>query len=459
MPQIGILFDAQKLGSGFYGYTAFRILFTVAPPRELAGCSLYHGEVGDGRQRPYCIAIESEQPAVLNRLRQAFLNSMARGLMPHGQRFLEDVALHEEVLALAARVSSTGQIADCTSRWLQEAWQRATSQSALVTPASEDPLPVSAKLEPKPRAEARVSIRLPDRIPLALRTSAAGRRALAWLIGFSVAGAVFPWYGLSLAIACMLCSAGLILALGIRWRLWAEVDLSGSGVMDEALKLLGAKPLTVVAEKLSTSAAQASPLLRRLAGAARLADATAGALLSAEHSRADDRLADADAGEVRLYSAGTLIAALVSFAVMWVWRGAEAAGLEAPRLAMAGLSGAGILWVLSGLLRVRAQRLEAEVTRLAAQRWLPAIGRNSGGGQRAQTDSLEKTLHELALEFQALRKALEHRRDSEVADTLADLRSSLDQLTPVLAGFREPFVLQAVPAPAMQRPKAMSATA
>src|SRR5689334_1855989 len=104
MSQLGILFDAQKLGSGFYGYTAFRILFTVAPPRDLADCTLYHGEVGDGRDRPYCIAIESEQPTVLNRIRQAFANSMARGLMPHGQRFFEGLALQEEVLALAARI-------------------------------------------------------------------------------------------------------------------------------------------------------------------------------------------------------------------------------------------------------------------------------------------------------------------------------------------------------------------
>src|SRR5262245_11018542 len=130
--QFGILFDAQKLGSGFYGYTAFRILFTVVPPAQLAGCSLYHGEVGDGRNRPYCIAIESDDRSLLMRLRNSFAQSMARGLMPLGERFADEGTLAEEVLALAARVGARGEITDCQSRWLHEAWQRAVGHSPAV---------------------------------------------------------------------------------------------------------------------------------------------------------------------------------------------------------------------------------------------------------------------------------------------------------------------------------------
>ncbi|MBI4904542.1 MAG: hypothetical protein HY820_12950 [Acidobacteria bacterium] len=459
MPQLGVLFDAQKLGSGFYGYTAFRILFTVAPPRDLAGCALYHGEVGDGRHRPYCIAVESDQPAVLNRLRQAFANSMARGLMPHGERFLEGIALQEEVLALAARVTQAAQIADCSSRWLQEAWQRATSQAALVTPTSSEALPVAAKPEPRPKAENKIIIRLPNRIPLALRTSPGGRRAVAWLLGFSMAGAALPWLGFGLASCALLFTVGFVLSTAIRWRIWSESDLAGEDVMEEALKLLGAKPLTEVSEKLSTSALQASPLLRRLGSTARLADANAGALLSSEHGRADTFGRGADISEVRLYSGGTFLAAAISLSAMWVSQGPGPAMLEAPRLLLAGLSGATLLWMLAGLLNVSALRLESQVTRLTALRWLPSLGRNVAPAVRAQNDGIEKGLHELAVEFQNLRTALEHQRESEVAETLSDLRSSLDQLTPVLAGFREPFVLQAVPMPAVPRPKAMSATA
>src|SRR5262245_10291588 len=106
MPQLGIVFDAQKLGSGFYGYTAFRILFSVLPPRELSGCSLYHGEIGDGRTRPYCIALECDNLPLIARIRQTFSSSMARGLMPPSARFLDESSLQEEVLALAARISA-----------------------------------------------------------------------------------------------------------------------------------------------------------------------------------------------------------------------------------------------------------------------------------------------------------------------------------------------------------------
>lgn len=458
MPQLGILFDAQKLGSGFYGYTAFRILFTVAPPRDLAGCALYHGEVGDGRNRPYCISIESDQPAVISRLRQAFASSMARGLMPHGERFLEGVALQEEVLALAARVTNNAQMADCSSRWLQEAWQRATSQAALVTPTASEPLPVTAKAEPRPKVEHKVVIRLPERIPLSLRTTPGGRRALAWLLGFSAAGVALPWLGWGLASCAMVAAAGLVLATSIRWRLWGESSLSGEDVLEEALKLLGAKPLTEVSEKLSASAPQASPLLRRLGSAARLADANGGALLSAEHARADAGDHTANVAELRLYAFGTLLSAAISLAAMWAWQGPAPALMEAPRLVMAGLSGAALLWILSGLLDVRARRIDAEVTRLTALRWLPALGRNVAPA-KGSSEGIEKALHDLAVEFQNLRVAMERQRGSEVAETIADLRSSLDQLTPVLAGFREPFVLQAVPMPTVARPKAMSATA
>lgn len=451
MPQLGILFDAQKLGSGFYGYTAFRILFTVLPPRELAGCGLFHGEIGDGRTRPYCIAIENDSLPLLARIRQTFATSMARGLLPAGSRFLDGGTLTEEVLALAARVDANGEMVDCHSRWLQEAWQRAQGQAALVSPE-----PPRATVKAKPVQESRVPPNLPDSVPIGLRCSASSAKALAFLVAFSAGGALAPWVGAGIAICAMMATAGALQAVAMLWRLWAEETISGRDVVMEAKKLLGAKPIHEVSEKLVSAASQASPLLRRLHVSTRAGDMAGACLIAEEHSRADQYALSAGIRELRTHAWGVLGIALCSIAAMTVFQGQQAAFAETPRLAAVGLSGCLVLHWMASVLCVRGERMESRIRRQLAAEWLPALAK-ALPAQRAQSESLERSLHELTQEFQSMRTALERRRDSEFVDTMSDLRSAVEQLTPVLAGFREPFVLQAVPAAA--RPKAMSATA
>ncbi len=453
MAQIGILFDTQKLGSGFYGYTAFRILFSVAPPSDLGGCQLYHGEVGEGRSRPYCIALESDDTSVLSRVKLLFAKSMARGLLPLGSRFLDEAALQEEVLALAARIDESGEMTDCHSRWLQEAWQRARGQSALAAP--EQPRP-----QAKPAADSRAHAKLPSRVPHALGWSRLGQRAIALLGAVSVGGALLPWIGWASAICAMVFIAGVIQGTQLRIRLWAEESLSSEDVLVEAQKLLSTKPLHEVCDKLQAPGPQASPLLRRVLATCRVssssADLAAACHLAEQQALAEEEALDADTREIQMFAWSCSATALLSLAIVWSLHGAAAALALAPRMALLGLATSLPLHLMGGLLRFAAMRLQARVRMRIAHTWLPAL-RKVLSTPKTQTDSLEQALNRLAGEMQAMRASLELRRDEDFVETLAELRSSVDELIPVLAGFREPFVLQAVPASG--RAKVMSATA
>jgi hypothetical protein len=452
MAQIGILFDTQKLGSGFYGYTAFRILFSVLPPRELTGCLLYHGEVGDGRSRPYCIAVESDDDALLVRVRQSFTRSMARGLLPLPARFLDEAALQEEVLALAARVGVSGEMTDCQSRWVQEAWQRAQGQSALAAPEQ-------VQMTAKP-PESRPQAKLPNRVPYALRWSPAGQRAIAFLAAFSVGGALLPWMGWPLAICATVFIAGLIHGTQLRMRLWAQESLSGDEMLAEALKLLSSKPLHEVCDKLQSPGPQSSPLLRRVLATCRVTasspDLGVACHLAGQQALAEEESLVADVREIHLFAWGCSATVVLSLAVYWTFLGPAAALSLAPRLLLFGLSTCAPLHAMAVLLRLSGMRFEAQVRMRIALKWLPAL-RKVLSVPKTQTDSLEQALSRLSEEMHAMRASLDMRRDKDFVETLAELRASVDELIPVLAGFREPFVLQAVPASG--RPKAVGATA
>ncbi len=45
MSMLGILFDSEKLGDIFYGSVAYQIFFDALDTRQLAGCTLYSGDI------------------------------------------------------------------------------------------------------------------------------------------------------------------------------------------------------------------------------------------------------------------------------------------------------------------------------------------------------------------------------------------------------------------------------
>lgn len=487
--QLGILFDAQKLGTGFYGYTAFRILFTMVPPAELSGCSLYHGEVGDGRNRPYCIAIESNDRALLMRFKNAAAQSMARGLMPLSERFAEDAMLQEEVLALATRITVNGEMADCQSRWLQEAWVRAMGQAvapvleptkphyaaplpaapgsnpaAAATPAAPTPAakekqtPTTQKA--KPAAEGKLPLpQLAGRVPMALRWTSLGRNAFAWLFAFSVGGACVPWLGWPLSVSILVLCVPMVWGSSLRLRMWAEENLSSQEMHDEMVRNLRTAQAPDFCDQLNTEVAQASPLLRRLRAATQVwigsGDLAGACQVVTQQLRSDQADFQAEILYFRTLLWGTLAVPACMLAGMRLFSGAAASAEEGPRLIFFAIFSWTLLSWMASLLSIARERSEAQLDRMISTGWMPAMTKALPAPKT--TAAGEHALQDLTNEVEQIYKRLHDRHKDELTQTVEGLRETISQLTPVLAGFREPFVLQAVPVNGRQKP--MSATA
>lgn len=376
MPQLGILFDTQKLGAGFYGYTSFRILFSVLKTSDLAGCSLHHGVVDEDGRQTYCIAVETELARGLTQIRQKVKASVARGLLPPESRFLDERDLEAEQLSFVASVSDSGELYNCRSRWLLEVWDR--SQTAMrpvaaaaipvVSLATETARPQPPQAPAKPRAE---------RVPFPLWWSHHGRRAFALMMAFCVGGAMLPLLGCGVSLCVMLSVAGAVQGVAMLWRLWAEQQVSGEHTLDETKKMLGVRNPAEICCKLESPVAQASPLLRAVKAITYhwtlTRDAAAVSAILDHQRKAEEHLLRADLEELRFVSWGVPALALCSFYAMQVFVGVTESWLEAPRLALAGGAGWMILEGLRASIRSSAERLYAEVARLSVDSWLPAL--------------------------------------------------------------------------------------
>ncbi len=380
MPQLGILFDIQKLGNGFYGYSCFRILFSVLKASELAACTLSHGVLERDGRRIYCVSIESVRLRSLMTMRHRLSASVARGLMPLDSRFVEEDDLYGDELALAASVSETGELMNCQSRWILEVWQR--SQVALAP--SPSPLPVEpqavAVAVARPvvtAAAARNDARIPDRVPFPLWWSLHGRRAFAWLASCCLGGALLPLFGAGVAACIALALAGVLQGLTMQWRLRTERNLSGPAIVEEAAKLISNRTATEICQRLQRPGAQSSPLLRAFQAITRHWAAThdaAGATAILEHHRqAEEHILRADLEELRFISWGVPALALCSFFGMQVFVGVPESWMEAPKLALIGASGWLAVEALRSAVRSTADRLYGEIARLTLGFWLPAI--------------------------------------------------------------------------------------
>ena len=126
MPKIGILFDIDELEDSMYGHAAYKVLFEAIDTRQLAGCSLSDGDTNAtlrGSANQYCIAVESPDASKIVIVKNALGGSTAKGLLPLSSRFLEDSLVRQEPLVLAARIDSAGELVDCQTFWITNAWK------------------------------------------------------------------------------------------------------------------------------------------------------------------------------------------------------------------------------------------------------------------------------------------------------------------------------------------------
>lgn len=140
MGRLGILFDASKLGGHLYNYAALRSLLATVDPAKLAGCTLSGGDirVPKARTKVYCLAIDSDSPALLQSLRLAFQRPELRGLLPPADRFLDSPAS----LPYLAQIGPNGHLLETAEPWVENAWARSLSAPS--------PPPPAKPIAPKP---------------------------------------------------------------------------------------------------------------------------------------------------------------------------------------------------------------------------------------------------------------------------------------------------------------------
>ncbi|MDX1983932.1 MAG: hypothetical protein SFV51_26900 [Bryobacteraceae bacterium] len=460
MPQLGVLFDTNKLGTGFYGYTSFRIFFTMLRPEDLAGCTILHGELEGRRSRSYCIAVESTSFEVLADIRRKVAESTARALMPEDYRFLDDYGLEGEHLVEAVQVTETGELVERCPRWLYEAWQR----SALSPAPQAVPAQVKTQVKPAPAArpapEPKHGLRLPERVPFPLWWSHHGRRSFALMIAFCCGGALLPWLGCGVSLCIILTMAGLVQGIAMQWRVWTEQQLSGGELVEELKKFAAVRPLDDLVQRLEKPGPQASPLLRTLQSVTRswvsVQDPAVVAAIVEQNQRTEGHMQRADNEELRFLAWAVPAMAVCSFYGMQIFVGVRESWLEAPKLALAGVAGWLVVQGLRCSVSATGERLWGDIQRLAIAAWLPVLQKQAPAARGAfeavtiETESLEKALRDLSGQLESVREVLERQQEQEFAGGMTELRASIDRLAPVVAGIRDNH---------HGRPKAMTATA
>lgn len=292
---------------------------------------------------------------------------------------------------------------------------------------------------------------------MALRWTPLGRGALAWLVAFSVGGACVPWLGWPLSVSILVLCVPLIWGTTVRLRMWAEANLSSDDLQQDLLRGLRPNQVQDLCDQLSTPTAKASPLLRRVRLAAQVwsgsGDVSGACMAVSQQAHADQSDFHAELLYLRTLLWGTLAVPACMLAGIHLFLGPAASASEGPRLVFFAVFSWTILSWMANLLSIARDRAEARLDRMVSGVWIPAITRAFPAPK--STAAGEHAMQDLAGEVEKLYKRLQERHRDDLVATVENLRETIGQLTPVLAGFREPFVLQAVPVNGRQ--KAMSA--
>jgi hypothetical protein len=130
LQEIGILFDIDELGGGFYGLAAYRIFFRNLDPERLAACALYEGDTTEtlsGRAREFCIAVQALDPAQIEYVRDTMRLCDEKGLL-HGEgRFLLGEVTIRHPLVLAGHVDAVGRLVVGPNQTIGDAWVEGTA--------------------------------------------------------------------------------------------------------------------------------------------------------------------------------------------------------------------------------------------------------------------------------------------------------------------------------------------
>jgi hypothetical protein len=138
---VGLLFDIDDLGGGFYGGRAQRIIMKNLDPGLLKGATIKVGDTNKtlrGQERTFCIALCNVD---ITYVRNNLKSVSTQGIINGEKRFLDEPALSREPLMILGSIDSMGRL-------VTEQWTRIDHDICKECGWGYAPTTISVKLEP-----------------------------------------------------------------------------------------------------------------------------------------------------------------------------------------------------------------------------------------------------------------------------------------------------------------------
>ena len=148
MPTIGVRFDIEKAGGGYYGFACWKIVWQAINPEEIGVASLYEGDTAatlNGQENVFCIGIQSLDSGAIVKIKSALSQSEAFKRVCASPMFVEGSSCAAEPLSEAGRIDAGGNLVGDAGA-SRSALGAAKKERATVTEAAaEVPIPERAK--------------------------------------------------------------------------------------------------------------------------------------------------------------------------------------------------------------------------------------------------------------------------------------------------------------------------
>lgn len=85
MPTIGVRFDIEKAGGGYYGFACWKVFWQAITPHEIGVASLSEGDTAatlNGRENVFCIAVQSLDNRATAKIKTALTLMLAHLVQP-----------------------------------------------------------------------------------------------------------------------------------------------------------------------------------------------------------------------------------------------------------------------------------------------------------------------------------------------------------------------------------------
>jgi hypothetical protein len=109
IPTIGVRFDIDKAGGGYYGFACWKVFWQAITPEDVGVASLYEGDTAstlNGRERVFCIAVQSLDGGSIGKIKAALSQNAAFKAVCATPMFVEGSSCAAEPLPNAGRIDA-----------------------------------------------------------------------------------------------------------------------------------------------------------------------------------------------------------------------------------------------------------------------------------------------------------------------------------------------------------------